>query len=443
MLYFRKLRLTSFQIILLGFLAVILLGAALLALPVASRDGEAATWLDSLFTATSALCVTGLVVRDTARCWSLFGKAVILALIQIGGLGVVTMATLLGVMAGRRVGLRQRSVLQESVAAPRLGGILRYTRFILRATLALETAGALALFPAFARVYGPQKGAGFAIFHAISAFCNAGFDLMGEPAAFSSLTAWRASAAVNLVVMALIVLGGVGFGTLEDVRTHGVRLRRCRLQSKLALATSAALILLGAAWYYCVELTGLSGGERVLAALFQSVTTRTAGFNTVDYAAMSETGQLLTILLMLVGGSTGSTAGGMKTTTLAVLLLSAAAVFRRKPYPTAFGRTIGTQTLRAASAILTAYLTLFLAASGVICRVEELPLLTAMFETASAIGTVGLTLGVTPQLGAASKLLLIFLMYFGRVGGLTMIFAALPKDGNACARYPEETVSVG
>ena len=440
--YFKKPRLTSFQIILLGFLAAILLGAVLLALPAASRGGEAAG-LDALFTATSALCVTGLVVRDTARCWSLFGKTVILILIQIGGLGVVTMATLLTVMAGKRVALRQRSVLQESVAAPRLGGILRYTRFILCATLALEASGALALLPVFAKAYGLRKGAGFAIFHAVSAFCNAGFDLMGEPAAFSSLTAWRADAAVNLVVMALIVLGGIGFGTLDDVRTHGAKLRRYRLQSKLVLATSAVLILLPAAWYYCFELTALSGGERVLAALFQSVTTRTAGFNTVDYAAMSEAGQLLTILLMLIGGSTGSTAGGMKTTTLAVLLLSAVAVFRRKPNPTAFGRTIGTEALRAASAILTAYLTLFLAASGVMSRVEGLPLMTAMFETASAIGTVGLTLGVTPNLGTVSKIMLIFLMYFGRVGGLTLIFAALPKDGNALAKYPEENVNVG
>ena len=440
--YFKKPRLTSFQIILLGFLAAILLGAVLLALPAASRGGEAAG-LDALFTATSALCVTGLVVRDTARCWSLFGKTVILILIQIGGLGVVTMATLLTVMAGKRVALRQRSVLQESVDAPRLGGILRYTRFILCATLALEASGALALLPVFAKAYGLRKGAGFAIFHAVSAFCNAGFDLMGEPAAFSSLTAWRADAAVNLVFMALIVLGGIGFGTLDDVRTHGAKLRRYRLQSKLVLATSAVLILLPAAWYYCFELTALSGGERVLAALFQSVTTRTAGFNTVDYAAMSEAGQLLTILLMLIGGSTGSTAGGMKTTTLAVLLLSAVAVFRRKPNPTAFGRTIGTEALRAASAILTAYLTLFLAASGVMSRVEGLPLMTAMFETASAIGTVGLTLGVTPNLGTVSKIMLIFLMYFGRVGGLTLIFAALPKDGNALAKYPEENVNVG
>ena len=438
----KKPRLTSFQIILLGFLAVILLGAALLALPMASR-GERASGLDALFTATSALCVTGLVVRDTARSWTLFGKAVILILIQVGGLGVVTMATLLTAMAGKRIGLRQRSVLQESVAAPRLGGILRYTRFILRATLALEAAGAAALFPTFARAYGIRRGALFAVFHAVSAFCNAGFDLMGETAAFSSLMAYRANAAVNVAVMVLIVLGGVGFGTLDDARTHGLALRRYRLQSKLALVTSLILILLPAAWYYRFELGGLSGGERVLASLFQSVTTRTAGFNTVDYAAMSETGQLLTILLMLIGGSTGSTAGGMKTTTLAVLLLSAVAVFRRKPNPTAFGRTIGTEALRAASAILTAYLTLFLAASGVMSRVEGLPLMTAMFETASAIGTVGLTLGVTPNLGTVSKIMLIFLMYFGRVGGLTLIFAALPKDGNTLAKYPEENVNVG
>ncbi|MCR5825527.1 MAG: Trk family potassium uptake protein [Oscillospiraceae bacterium] len=439
----RRLRLSSFQIILLGFLVVILLGAALLMLPAATRARRSTGALDALFTATSALCVTGLVVRDTATHWSVFGKVVILLLIQIGGLGVVTTATALSGLSGRQIGLRQRSVLQESVAAQQLGGILSYTRFILCATLVLEALGALALFPVFAGEYGARKGACVSVFHAVSAFCNAGFDLMGEREAFSSLSAYRADAVVNAVVMALIVLGGIGFRTLDDLRRHRLQLRRYRLQSKLCLAVSAVLILLPALWYYCFELGGLSGGERVLAALFQSVTTRTAGFNTVDYGAMSEAGQLLTIALMLVGGSPGSTAGGMKTTTLAVLLLYAAAVFRRGGQGSAFGRRLPTETLRAASAILVAYLTLFLGVSCVMSRVEGLPLLATMFETASAIGTVGLTLGLTPQLGALSRGMLIFLMYFGRVGGLTLIFAALPKPDGHTARLPEEAVSVG
>ena len=439
----RRFRLSSFQSILLGFLLVILLGAVLLSLPLSARNRQATPFSDALFTAASALCVTGLVVRDTATWWSGFGKAVILVLIQVGGLGVATVATFLTAAAGKRIGLRQRSVLREAVAAPQLGGIMKYLRFILAATLLTEAAGALALFPVFAGEYGPGRGLAFAVFHAVSAFCNAGFDLMGERAAFSSLTAYRASVPVNLVVMLLIILGGLGFQTLDDLRTHGVHLRRYRLQSKLALSVSAVLILAPALAFYILEYPGLPGGERVLSALFQSVTARTAGFNTTDYTDMSETGRLLTILLMLIGGSPGSTAGGMKTTTIAVLCLSAAAVFRRRERETAFGRSIPKDTLRAAAAILAAYLTLFLTASAVLCWVESLPLLSAMFEAASAIGTVGLSLGVTPGLGLLSKLLLIFLMYFGRVGGLTLIFAAVPNKLTPAAGYPEEAVNVG
>ena len=436
-------RLTSFQTILLGFLLVILFGAALLALPIAGKSGQGTPFLDALFTATSAICVTGLVVRDTATYWSGFGKVVILILIQIGGLGVVTIATILTRLAGRKIGLQQRSVLRDSVSAPQLGGIIRYLRWILTVTFVTEAAGAALLFTAFAGEYGAPKGLVLSVFHSVSAFCNAGFDLMGEKAAFSSMTSYRASVPVNVVLMLLIVVGGIGFQTLDDIRTNRHHLSRYRLQSKLALATSAALIVIPAVLFYCFEYAHLSGGERVLTSLFQSVTTRTAGFNTADYAEMSEAGQMLTILLMLVGGSPGSTAGGMKTTTLAVLMIAAAAVFRRRDRGAVFGRTVPAGVVRSAAAILVAYLTLFLTVSAVICRVEHMALLTAMFETASAIGTVGLTLGVTPQLGQLSKSLLIFLMYFGRVGGLTLIFAALPNAEPACGRFPEETVSVG
>lgn len=436
-------RLTSFQTILLGFLLVILIGAILLALPIAGKSGQGTPFLDALFTATSALCVTGLVVRDTATYWSGFGKVVILILIQIGGLGVVTLATVFARLAGKKIGLQHRSVLRDSVAAPQLGGIIRYLRWILTATLTAEAAGAALLFTVFAGEYGAAKGLALSVFHSVSAFCNAGFDLMGEKAKFSSMTSYRASVPVNVILMLLIIVGGIGFQTLDDLWTNRRHVSRYRLQSKLALATSAVLILLPAIAFYRFEFAQLPCGERALASLFQSVTTRTAGFNTADYAEMSEAGQMLTILLMLVGGSPGSTAGGMKTTTLAVLVIAAAAVFRRRDRGAVFGRTIPAETVHSAAAILVAYLTLFLSVSTIICRVEHMALLTAMFETASAIGTVGLTLGVTPQLGQISKCLLIFLMYFGRVGGLTLIFAALPNTEPVRGRFPEETVSVG
>lgn len=435
--------LSSFQIILIGFFLVILIGAVLLALPVSDKGGHGTPFLDALFTATSALCVTGLVVRDTATYWSRFGKSIILVLIQIGGLGVVTIATVFTTLAGKKIGLRQRSVLQDSIAAPQLGGIMLYLRFIITATLVTEATGALLLLPVFAGEYGMMKGIAFSVFHAISAFCNAGFDLTGEKAVFSSLTYYRASIPVNIVIMLLIIIGGIGFQTLDDIWTNWYQIHRYRLQSKLILVTSAVLIIFPAIVFYCFEFAGLPSNERILSALFQSVTTRTAGFNTADYAKMSETGQLMTILLMLVGGSPGSTAGGVKTTTLAVMLLSAAAVFRQRDKGIAFGRSIPGETVRSAAAILTVYLTLFLTTSAIISRVERMALVTTMFETASAIGTVGLTLGVTPCLGRVSKCLLIVLMYFGRVGGLTLIFAAMPSTGKSFARFPEETVSVG
>lgn len=310
-------RLTPARIIIFGFLALILFGALLLTLPVSTRDGLGASFEDALFTATSATCVTGLVVQDTYTYWSPFGQAVVLALIQIGGMGVVTMALAIFTITGRRIGLKQRVVMQETVSAPHVGGMVRLVGFIVRGTLLVEGAGAVVLALRFCPQFGFGKGLWFAVFHSVSAFCNAGFDLMGESGAFSSLVHYSADPLVNIAIMALITIGGIGFFVWDDLLQNGLRFRRYRLQTKLVLVTSGLLIVLPAAYLYFVEFShpqwaGLSAGERVLAALFQSVTTRTAGFNTIDQTALSGPALMLCTLTMLVGGSPGSTAGRLQ-----------------------------------------------------------------------------------------------------------------------------------
>ena len=322
-----RFHLSSFQTILAGFAGVILLGALLLMLPAASRAREVTPFLDALFTSTSATCVTGLVVYDTWTHWSLFGQAVILVLIQIGGLGVVTMAVALAVLSGKRVSLMQRSVMQDSISSGHVGGMVRLTRFIVRASAAMELAGAAVLFPVFARDFGFMKGLWYAVFHAVSAFCNAGFDLLGSRGQFSSLTGYVKNPVVNITVMALITVGGIGFLVWEDLVRNRMH---CGLQTKVVLAASLILDLVPAALFYFCEYRGISGGTRILAALFQSVTCRTAGFNTTDLTRFSDSGIFLMIFLMLIGGSPGSTAGGMKVTTLAVLIANAVAAFRRR-----------------------------------------------------------------------------------------------------------------
>ena len=435
-------RLSTSQLIILGFAALILLGTLLLMLPFASADGRAAPPLEALFTSTSAVCVTGLVVRDTALSWSPFGQAVILCLIQIGGMGVITVAMAVYTAAGSQASLKQRSTMQEALSAPQLGGIVRQGRFFIKMTVLFELLGTLALAPVFCGAFGPGKGLWYALFHSVSAFCNAGFDLMGTAAPYSSLTGYTAQPAVNLTVMALIIVGGIGFLVWGDVQDNGLRLKKYRMQTKVVLVTSALLIVLPAVYFFFGEFGALPLPERLWASLFQSVTARTAGFNTADLTAMSGPGQAVMILLMLVGGSPGSTAGGMKTTTLAVLLATALAVFRRRENTQFFGRRLADGAVRQAVAVLTMYLTLFLTGGCVISRVEGLPLSVCLFEAASAVGTVGLTLGVTPALGALSRVILILLMYFGRVGGLTLIFAALSGKRSA-ARLPQEWITVG
>lgn len=438
-----KKRLSSSQIIILGFAGVILFGSILLTLPFSTRDGHGALFSDALFTATSAVCVTGLVVQDTATYWSTFGQAVIIALIQIGGMGVVTVAIAISSFSGKQISLKQRSTMQEAISAHKVGGIVRLTGFIIKMTIIFELLGAVIMAPTFCKEFGVLKGIWYAVFHSISAFCNAGFDLMGAKTPYSSLTYFVDNPVINFVIMSLIIIGGIGFMTWDDIKVNKHHVRKYRMQSKVILITTVLLISLPALYFFLFEFGDKPMGERIWSSLFQSVTPRTAGFNTADLTQISETGTAITTMLMLIGGSPGSTAGGMKTTTLAVLFSTAISVFRRREHTHFFGRRVNDDTIRNAATILMMYVILFLTGGFLISRIESLPLLTCLYETASAIGTVGLTLGITPDLGIASQIILIVLMYIGRVGGLTLIFSALSGNQGNTARPPQEKITVG
>ncbi len=437
-----KKRWNSFQIISIGFACFILLGALLLMLPISSRHRQVTSFLDSLFTATSAVCVTGLVRFDTASYWSGFGQGVILLLIQIGGMGVITTAAALAMISGKKISLMQRSTIQEAIAAPQVGGIVRLTGFLIKMTFLFELLGALAMMPVFCRDFG-VKGVWMALFHSISAFCNAGFDLMGVREAYSSLTSFAADPVINIVIMLLIIIGGIGFLTWDDIRINHLHVRKYRMQSKVILIMMLLLVTLPAVYFFFFEYASLPLPERILTSFFQSVTARTAGFNTADLTKMSEAGTMIMIVLMMIGGSPGSTAGGMKTTTIAVLFAVCIAAFGRKEHASLFKRRIDADVIKNAASILLLYITLFLAGSITISLVEGFPLLTCFFETGSAIATVGLTLGITQQIGVVSQIILILLMFFGRVGGLTLIFAALSGTPKKVSTYPQERITVG
>ena len=439
----QKHRLSSFQIIISGFVGVILLGALLLMLPVSTTEGCITPFNETLFTATSAVCVTGLVVQDTGSYWSGFGQAVILALIQIGGLGVVTVAASFALLSGRKISLMQRSTMQDAISAPKVGGVVRLTQFILRGTFLIELLGAAAMLPIFCRDYG-WRGIWMAVFHSISAFCNAGFDILGtENNLYPSLTGYTGSPIINITIMLLIVIGGIGFLTWDDICEHKWHFHRYRVQSKVILVITGFLIVVPAAFFFFEDFSALPTGTQLLVSFFQSVTTRTAGFNTVALSAMSSASKGIMILLMLIGGAPGSTAGGMKTTTLGVLLANAVATFRQRDNAQFFKRRIDCNTVKTASTILTMYLTLFFGGGIFISVYEHLPLSDCLYETSSAVGTVGLTLGITPQLHIPSQIVLIILMYLGRVGGLTLIYATLSGKKAGNAKLPQEKITVG
>lgn len=439
----RKKRLSSFKLIALGFAGVIVLGALILMLPFSSNTGSVTPFHEALFTSTSAVCVTGLVVQDTGSYWSAFGQAVILLLIQIGGLGVVTVAATFTMLSGRKISLMQRSTMQDAISAPKVGGIVRLTRFIVCGTFLIELIGMVAMLPVFCRDHG-FKGIWMAAFHSVSAFCNAGFDILGTTEnKYPSLTGYVGEPTINIVIMILIIVGGIGFLTWDDICTNRWHFKKYRMQSKVILVTSVILIIVPAIFFFLFDFTGLPTGEKILASLFQSVTPRTAGFNTADLTAMTESSKAIMILLMLVGGSPGSTAGGIKTTTLAVLILNAFSVCRKKNDTEVYGRRLEGSAVKSASTIAVIYFLLFFIGGIIISTAEGMPLSACLYETASAVGTVGLTLGVTPQLSVLSQLILIVLMYLGRVGGLTLIYAAISNKNQSGAKLPLEKITVG
>ena len=440
---YKKKHMTSFQLIIMGFAGVILLGTVLLMLPFSSAEKVITPFHEALFTATSAVCVTGLVVKDTGSYWSLAGQTIILALIQTGGLGVVTVAASVSILSGKKISLMQRSTMQNAISAPKVGGIVRLTRFILRGTFLIEAAGTVLLLPVFMGDYG-KKGIWMSVFHSISAFCNAGFDILGtDSSMFPSLTGYSGNILINLVIMLLIITGGIGFLTWDDIYTNKLNFKRYRMQSKIILMTTACLILFPTVFFYICDLTKLPMEKRLLAAAFQSVTTRTAGFNTINISEMSEASTAVMILLMLIGGSPGSTAGGMKTTTFSVLILNAIATFRSQENAGAFGRRLEYHVIKNAATIAMLYFALFFGGGIAISVYEGLPLLNCLYEAASAVGTVGLTLGITPELHVFSQVVLIILMYLGRVGGLTLIYAVFSGRNKGNAKLPLEKITVG
>lgn len=441
-------RLSPMKIILMGFIALILAGAALLCLPVSSRSGQPTSFMTSYFTATSAVCVTGLIKVDTHNYWSLFGQIVILGLIQVGGIGFMTVCISAISITKRKIGLASREIMQSSVSAPQLGGIVRMTRFILLGTLTVELAGAFLLSFAFVPQYGVLRGIWYSVFHSISAFCNAGFDLMGAGGNFSSLTSYASNAYVCTIISLLIVIGGLGFFVWHDIIDCRFRFSRFRLQTKVVLVISAVLIFAGAAALFLTELkNSVSNNESISqqlgAALFQSVSTRTAGFNTIDLSSITHSSMFIMILLMLVGGSPGSTAGGMKTTTFAVLVSSVISTFKHRKTAEMLGRRLEENVTRLAMCVVTLYAVLAGTAAVVISTIDDVPFINALFESASAVATVGLTTGITTQLGAVSSVMLTLLMLFGRVGSLTMLFAFSNYKSKPQSQKPLEKIQIG
>ena len=436
----KRFKISSFQWILLGFALLILFGSLLLVFPFSSKDRTWTSFVDALFTSTSAVCVTGLVVFDTATHWSIFGQIVLLILIQIGGLGVIVVALSLALITGRKVGLAERDALKEAISAPEIGGVMKMVKFIITTVFIIEAIGALIMLPVFCIDYG-AIGIWYAIFHSISAFCNAGFDIMGTTG-YASLTFYSANAIINIIIMLLIILGGIGFFVWNDFAKYKLHISKYRLQSKVVLIFSLILIVIPAIYFFIVEFRDMAFGERLFLSLFQSVTTRTAGFNTANLQVMSHIGVAIMIGLMLIGGSSGSTAGGMKTTTFAVLFFSTFSVFRRKKDTVVMKRRIDDSIVRSASAIFLMYMGLFIISALIISGIEGIKLADCLFETASAIGTVGLSLGITSTLSIPSKFILMFLMYVGRAGGLTFIYATFGSS-NELASYPQEKIMVG
>lgn len=442
----RSIPLSPNRTLALGFLTIIVSGALLLMLPFANRSGRGLSFLDSLFTATSATCVTGLVVADTWTQFSLPGQVILLVLIQVGGLGYMTMMLQASLLMGKKLGLRQRSVMMESVSAQRLSDVLTLLRYILRGTALIEGAGAVLLSIRFIPELGLARGLWYSVFHSVSAFCNAGFDLMGFREPYSSLTHYVFDPLVNLTVCALILLGGLGFLVWRDVRENGLHFRRYSLHSKLMLTATLILTAGGTALFWLAErhnlLAGMDPGRQALVALFQAVSPRTAGFNTVDLAGLTSGGGLLTIVLMFIGAGPGSTGGGVKVTTVVVCLLTLRAYIRGKREVGAFNRRLDEEQIHRAAAGVTLYMTLAAAGGFLLLAAQPFPLQDALFEVFSAMSTVGLSTGITRALIPFNRVILIVMMFCGRIGSLSMLMA-LAERTPPRVKDPVEHITIG
>ncbi|SHI19983.1 TrkH family potassium uptake protein [Desulfosporosinus lacus] len=433
------------RVLVSGFAVLIMFGALLLTLPQATQDGLGLPFLNAVFTATSAVCVTGLVVVDTATTFTLFGQGVILLLIQVGGLGFMTFATLFAMILGKKITLKERLLLQEALNQVSVEGIVRLTKHVLQISFAIEAIGALILTLRWYPDFGWSKALYYGVFHSISAFNNAGFDLMGN---YSSLTAYVGDPIVNITIMLLIICGGLGFIVMAELLAHR---KKFRLHTKIVLQVSGVLILLGAVFIFIMEFTNpktlgpLPLGTKVLAAFFQSVSPRTAGFNTINLAGMYDTTLLSMIVLMFIGASPGGTGGGIKTTTFISIILSVLSTYRSDPHVVLEGRTLPKDVIRKAWAVTTSAAFLIFLILSILSHTENSDLMTVLFEVTSAFGTVGLSLGITPTLSEVGKMAIILTMFIGRLGPLTLAFVLSQKRDKQAAhvKYPDERILIG
>ncbi len=442
-----KNKMSRIQIISLGFIIIILTGVLLLKLPFATKSGEAADWMTAIFTATSATCVTGLVVVDTFTYWSRFGQAVILCLIQIGGLGFMSIGIFLLLFFRKRIGLRERGLMQESVSALQISGMVRIVKMIIAGTVLFEGIGAVLLSIRFIPMLGIKEGVFYSVFHAISAFCNGGFDLMGRYGQYSSLVMFYDDWLVNIVIMGLITIGSLGFLVWQDIRDKKLNFKRYRLHTKIVLVMTFAVLIVSSVLFMIFEwnntMAGMTVWQRIWSSMFSSVTARTAGFNSVDTGLLTDSSKLLTIFLMFMGGSPGSTAGGIKTTTVVVVFLYLWSNMRNDTGCNIFGRRLDDEVIKRASLVFYINLFLVMGAGLMICAVQRLDFLDILFEVISAIGTVGMTTGITRSLNMVSRVILILLMYCGRVGSMTFAMSFIEKRKNAPVKLPVEKITVG
>ena len=454
----RKIRMTPVRLLVLGYLTVIIIGTVLLILPFSSKITGSASFMDALFTVVSASCVTGLVVQDTASHWTIYGQIVILLLIQIGGIGFMTVVYTILKLGGRKIGLKERTYMQEAVSAPTLSGMGKLTSTILIGTLIFEALGAFVLCFRFVPDYGWGEGIWMAIFTSVSAFCNAGFDLMGDKTGkFSSMTSYSGDPIICLTIPLLIIIGGLGFFVWQDIKDNRFRFRKYELHTKLVLIMTAILVVIPTAIIAIAE-NELPWQERIFSSFFTAVTPRTAGFNVLPLAgagSVKSVTLLLTIVLMFIGGSSGSTAGGVKTNTLAVLALSVFSLIRGKRSVECFGRRLDETNVKNAAQFVTAFLTLIVVGSVLLCLFEQnnhvwpdnpetagITVTESVFEVVSAIATVGLTTGITPQLTIGSQIVLCILMFLGRAGCMTVMLSWKTPSAPA-AELPLEKVRIG